>query len=356
MKRLGLLLLMMLWLGGAAQAALRYELILLASPDNYFQTYANAINNRGEVVGFCLNSAGERVATYWGPSDNYAPVIIGVPQDWEQADARGINDSGDVVGVAYANSFSESAVFTWNVKTRNIVILQGLPGSMRDEVSSIHSIGWAFGYSVLPSGSRACIFRLDQPAMNISGGNYGNKAIGLGDWGARVAGNELSSRTNGWKAVVGTQGFTEVTLLTSGTTESTAMAINYFGDVVGTYDAGNRFFHAFRWDGTLHDLGTLGGSRSEALAINKSRQVVGWSNTTEGGTSGFLYQPGKGMSDLNSLDVIGKPPAWQWWFGQARGINDRGEIVGWSLRGGLGYLLRPQVIDIPALIMFLLLN
>ena len=70
----------------------------------------------------------------------------------------------------------------------------------------------------------------------------------------------------------------------------------------------------------LTDLGTLGGSESEALGLNDAGQVVGWSLTADGNTRAFLYDGGT-MSDLGTL---GGPDS------EAHGINNQGQIVGWA--------------------------
>ena len=71
----------------------------------------------------------------------------------------------------------------------------------------------------------------------------------------------------------------------------------------------------------VQDLGTLGGTRSEAYALNEQGQVVGYSTTAFGVPHAFLWTPGVGMRDLGvfagGLNVS-----------VARGINDRGEVVG----------------------------
>ncbi len=349
MKRLGLLLLMVLGLGGAAHAAPRYELILLDSLEDYVYSFATAINNRGEVVGFCTDLDGNARATYWDPNNNYAPVNIGTLGGADTSMALGINDSGDVVGVAYMLAYNRGQAFIWNAKTRYIVALQGLPDSEGDVVYSIGNNGKACGFSnIRDLGYRACIFQRDKPGVDISYG-FSNHAIGFGDSG-KVVGNENSSRTNNvGKAVVGQGDFKEITSLTPGEIGSGAQAVNKNGFVVGSSNS-----HGFLWDGSLHDLGTLGGTTSQALAINDSCYVAGWSYTTKGETSAFLFLPGTAMMiDLNLLEVMGKPSGLR--FTEAHGINDGGEIVGYS-KPQLAFLLRPRISDLEALIMLLLLN
>src|SRR5204863_8941462 len=79
-------------------------------------------------------------------------------------------------------------------------------------------------------------------------------------------------------------------------------------------------------------LGTLGGKRSSARAINDLGQIVGSSES--GGTRdtrfgplplrhAFLWEKDK-MVDLNEL--IPKDSGWE--FGEATGINHRGQVVG----------------------------
>jgi probable HAF family extracellular repeat protein len=73
---------------------------------------------------------------------------------------------------------------------------------------------------------------------------------------------------------------------------------------------------------TVTDLGTLGGSRSIATAINARGDVVGWS-TLAGDTTrhAFLYQSRSGrLVDLDPRGDAGFSSAWA--------INDRGRVAG----------------------------
>jgi probable HAF family extracellular repeat protein len=113
-----------------------------------------------------------------------------------------------------------------------------------------------------------------------------------------------------------------------GYTTSSGIAINAGGQVVGnatpTGDGGPS--HAFLYsDGSMTDLGTLGGSQSYALDINDSGQVVGNSETGNywDFSHPFLYSDGT-MKDLNGLISPGS----DWLLQSAAAINDAGQIVG----------------------------
>jgi probable HAF family extracellular repeat protein len=73
---------------------------------------------------------------------------------------------------------------------------------------------------------------------------------------------------------------------------------------------------AFEWsNGTMTDLGTLGGNFSQGVAINGSGEVVGGSAPRNPGFDGAFLSNGHGMHQLSAPAV-------------AYGINDSGQIVG----------------------------
>ncbi|MBL8435440.1 MAG: PEP-CTERM sorting domain-containing protein [Zoogloea sp.] len=105
---------------------------------------------------------------------------------------------------------------------------------------------------------------------------------------------------------------------TLGGTYSEARAINASGQIAGDSDHRAFLYSA----GTMIDLGTLGGSWSEARGINASGQVVGRSAGVGFSAHAFLYDEGS-MKDLN--DLI--DPLSDWKILNTWAINDAGDIA-----------------------------
>ena len=108
---------------------------------------------------------------------------------------------------------------------------------------------------------------------------------------------------------------------TLGGRRSEPVAINERGQIVGYSTTKDRSVHAFLWEkGKLRDLGTLGGEDSFAEDINDRGQIVGSADTKRGVGRAFLWENGK-MRDLGTL---GGQDSW------AHAINDRGQVVGFA--------------------------
>jgi probable HAF family extracellular repeat protein len=95
-----------------------------------------------------------------------------------------------------------------------------------------------------------------------------------------------------------------------------ACAINASGQVAGQTGSGYAFLYS---NGTMTNLGALGGSESFAFGINDSGQVVGFADASSGQSYAFLYSNGT-MAQLGTLpgDLNS----------EAAGINDSGQVVG----------------------------
>jgi probable HAF family extracellular repeat protein len=82
--------------------------------------------------------------------------------------------------------------------------------------------------------------------------------------------------------------------------------------------------HAYLYsNGSMSDLGTLGGISSEGRAVNLSGQVAGWSQTNNNNNIDAFVTSGKKTIDLGALAPFSG------WENEATGINDFGEVVGW---------------------------
>jgi len=97
---------------------------------------------------------------------------------------------------------------------------------------------------------------------------------------------------------------------------STKVIINNTGQVIG--DSGR---HAFVWDSNsgLINIGTLGGFKSGAAAINNVGQIAGYAQIADGNKHAFLWDKKNGMIDLGVLSGNES---------YACAVNNSGQVVG----------------------------
>lgn len=127
--------------------------------------------------------------------------------------------------------------------------------------------------------------------------------------------------------------FSLVRLPALGGDSGSVVASNLRGRFVGAaYLGGNHEQHATLWDRRgAHDLGTLGGRWSEAVAINSRDWTVGWScrepNKDRTQHYPVLWREGR----MIALGTLGDD------YGEATAINESGQIVGVSYSPGSRY-------------------
>lgn len=148
---------------------------------------------------------------------------------------------------------------------------------------------------------------------------------------ATLANYDVIVTTSSGKGGIGTELFVIMAkttdLGTLGGTQSEALGINNLTQVVGWSYVASGVEHAFLWTkpGGMQDLGTLGGSTSRAYGINDNGQVVGSSATATGQIHAFLWTAAGGMQDIGSLGGIRS---------QAFSINQNGVIAGTAFFNG----------------------
>ena len=242
---------------------------------------ANAINDKGQIVGESTTANGEKHAFLW---ENGVMKDLGVPG--ETSSAHGINSHGYIVG----------AISGKNVRGGAILWKNGGRQSLGD-------LG--------PSGS-------------------GSTAIAINDNGEVVGvSSGLASSSGGVVRAVIWQSGVIHDIGTLGGLHSTANAINIGHQVVGWAEIADQSTAAFFFDnGVMQDLGMLPGgvgvpgSGSQAASVNDNGQVVGLSLDSNGASRAVIWENGQ-IIDLNGAipGVAGVI------LTRARAINNQGQIV-----------------------------
>lgn len=221
----------------------------------------------------------------------------------------------------------------------------GVLGGVRSEGYSVNATGQVTGYSEVSSGYEHAFLFNGTSLTDV--GALINTRLGL-PWSYGY-GINASSR------VVGTafddafttavafsyDGSTVRNLGNLGFAWSEALAINDSNQIVGYSTLSDGSEEAFFWNGsTMATLGSLGGS-SYAQAINNSGVVVGGSYVDVADTTyrAFVTVSGTMRNLTTLLDASGQG----WTLIEALDVNDVGQIVGYGMLAGTrhGFLLTP---------------
>ena len=249
---------------------------------NGYSTYADAVNDNGQVAGYIK-----------------IPSIGGFyPYHAARYDSTGWHDLHTAA----------AATFTGNASM----------------ATGINAAGTVAGWTYLTPGSTQCDgFTYDTAAHRLNG--YYGIAITVDD-ANRTVGYNYTVVSGQWRAIAFWNNGSFHYLGTLGGTFSQAVAINGSDQICGDAKTAAGDTHAFLYDGTMHDLGNLAaGKYSSATWINSLGQVCGVSALDAADTveHGFLYSGGA-LYDLN--DLLDAPSAWT--ITVATSMNANGQIVG----------------------------
>jgi len=320
----------------------RYNVTCLGSlgGNSYHASHAFDINSRGQVVGSASAlPTGNEHAFVW---QNGKLTDVGTLPGGSDSSAKAINAAGMVVGKSSGSADRpDRAFFYRNGRVSELGTLGG-PNSDANGINHLgHVVGEAMDaeHNYQPFAYRNG--RMERLLLLVEKGGVG-RACAINNKGQIVG--QSDTPDGAIHAVLWQQG-TVQDLGTLGGTKSSAHAINDAGQVVGDSDVRvgqYQRYRAFLWSrGKMSDLGSLGSGYSRAWDINNKGQVVGESYPGEGASAGrhaFLYTNGR-MLDLNTLI----PPDSGWRLISAKAINDAGQIVGHGKYQGrlFAFLLTP---------------
>ena len=216
--------------------------------------------------------------------------------------------------ITFALAQSDSAVTPVNLTFTTI----DFPGAVATNVLGINSSGdMVGGYSGISLPDHGFLYSggifttIDYPT------GWTTITSGINDSGV-IVGQSSSQHlivTTGFRY----DGTTFTPIQVPGSTSTQAYGINNLGMIVGE-DADSVGYHAFALIGSRFKDVTPPPDGGTALAtgINNFGEIVGW--TTAANTNGFSYKAGK-FQTITVPGSLGTTEAW--------GVNDNGVIVGW---------------------------
>lgn len=262
---------------------------------------------------------------------------IPVPAGSFVARAYALNDTGTVVGGVRSYENYQEMPYVWEAKY-GTKLLNSLPTGQYGTALGVNNhgtvvgIGNTYNASIWTSDSG---FK-DLGAFTTTQEHRIGEARAINDAGTVVGWSDLVDPVTLWttqRAFIWTEatGMRDLGAM-GGTGFSSAYAINQHGDVVGTLlNSASRLYGAALWrsDGSTIELGTLPSPRgawAHAEGINERGQVVGFSTSWEGSRA-FLWTQELGMVSLGALPGFERESA-------AYDINNRGQAVGISYGDG----------------------
>ena len=298
---------------------------------------AFALNDLGQAAGKSLDASWQSRAIGWKDGR-----MVNISGTWSGA-ALGISSDGRVAGWRSSSSGTRGAVWTGSTVTS----LAPLPGHLGSHAYDVNRSGVAVGSSTNSYGDPTAVMWRNGQATSLATGYSrpsSSYAFAINDAGQIVGRGNFASRPFG-RALLWT-GSAMRSLPDLGAGYAGAAAISGNGTIVGAaLHSTTSKYHAAMWSASnqsIRDLGLLYGVHpTAAYGVNDCGMAVGDSvvDVATNRVVAVAFENGQ-VWDLHQL----VPGAFEWNLITARAINNRGEIVGYGFRSGVGqraFLLRP---------------
>lgn len=236
---------------------------------------AIAVDEDGIVLGRSATPDGLLHPVLWIDGE----IVDLLPDHPFPATPTDFNGRRQVVGMFGPRLYETGFVWDDGVVT-NLVTL----GGNRSSASGINELGQVVGYSEDGSGHRIPFVWSDgvMQALPLLRGTSNAEALDINESG-RIIGQ------SGDVAVV----WDDMRIRSLGAgAYSTAVDLNEAGEVIGHLNTNDGMYSFVFGSGGLRFLGSLGGSITEAVAINEDGVIVGMASTADNGSSPFQWQDG----------------------------------------------------------------
>ncbi len=315
----------------AAEAQPTYNATSFAGLQTSGVTYLiRDLNNHGALVGHANHSNGQVDAFM---------ISEGVLTDLGMLDtstakrmyAHGINDAGQITGAGLAVNFgaTRNTAFVYE----NGVFVNLSAGTAVTSGFAINRAGVIAGSWVFGSNAQRGVLITPSPRNYVEVPTDASSLTGtlnaINDAGVAVGRSQISSTEN--RAILFADGVV-TNLGTLGGTFSEALKINNQGWVIGRSSisggtsANNHSFLVI--NGVMSDLGSLGGSGTFARDLNDLGVIVGTSRDAAGSVRSFIYSPTEGMRDLDTILGIDASTTLGYRSFTPYAINNKNQIAG----------------------------